>query len=189
MIEKIRHKIAAALNLSLVRRFPRPMIRYIKNNNPNNTELVGVEIGTYRGINALSILKTLPIKKLYLINPYLNYEGYTDRYGDEPSLNPLFEITKKKLSKFKDKVIFIRKMSSDAINDIPNNIDFVYIDGNHKYEFVKKDMELYWDKLRLGGSLGGHDIDNGFCKEHGGIVRAFIEFMVDKKNYYIYSPD
>jgi len=130
---------------------PRPMIKYIKENNSENNELVGVEIGTYHGDNALSMLLNLPIKKIYLIDPYLNYGGYTDKYGDELSLEPVFNVAKEKLSKFKDKVAFIRKMSSDAISDIPDNVDFVYIDGNHKYEYVKQDMEMYYDKVKLGG--------------------------------------
>ncbi|MCG2718260.1 MAG: class I SAM-dependent methyltransferase [Nanoarchaeota archaeon] len=135
----IKHKISTSFP-SLPA--PRPMIRYIKENNFENKELVGVEIGTYRGVNALNILLNLPIKKLYLIDPYLDYGEYTDKYGDEPSLDPLFDIVKKKLSKFKDKVVFIKKMSFDAINDIPDNVDFVYIDGNHKYEYVKQDMGM-----------------------------------------------
>lgn len=129
----------------------RPMIRYIKENNYENKELVGVEIGVYHGDNSLSILMSLPIKKLYLIDPYLNYPEYTDEYGDEPSLEPVFDMVKRRLSIFKDKVVFIRKLSSEAVNDIPDNVDFVYIDGNHKYGYVKQDMEMYYEKVKSGG--------------------------------------
>jgi len=80
-------------------------------------------------------------------------------------------------------------MSADAISDIPDNVDFVYIDGNHKYEYVKQDMEMYYKKVKKGGVLGGHDIYNEFCPEHNGIVRAFVEFMANKKNYFIQCPD
>lgn len=57
-----------------------------------------------------------------------------------------------------------------AISEIPCNIDFVYIDGNHEYEYVKKDMELYWNVLNNGGILSGHDIQ---C---AGVSKAVLEF-------------
>jgi hypothetical protein len=59
-----------------------------------------------------------------------------------------FPIAKEKPSKFKDKVQFILKKSSEAVNNLPDNLDFVYIDGNHTYEFVKKDIDLYYPKIR-----------------------------------------
>lgn len=187
VIEEMIGNFLDFFNLKIRRSYPRPMIRFIKRT--NDKELAGVEIGVYHGKNALSILRTLPIKKLYLVDPYLNYEGYTDNYGDELNLGMVFDIAKEKLSEFEDKIIFIKKMPSIAVNNIPDGIDFVYIDGNHKYEYVIQDMKLYWEKLRIGGILGGHDIDNGFYPEHDGIVKAFVEFMADKKNYYIQSPD
>ena len=49
-------------------------------------------------------------------------------------------------------------MSEDAVDDIPEKLDFVYIDGNHAYEYVKKDIGLYYPKLKKGGVIGGHDV-------------------------------
>ncbi|MCG2718259.1 MAG: hypothetical protein L6408_05425 [Nanoarchaeota archaeon] len=40
-----------------------------------------------------------------------------------------------------------------------------------------------------GGVLGGHNIVNGGYPEHDGIVKAFVEFMADKEDYYIDCPD
>ena len=38
-----------------------------------------------------------------------------------------------------------------------NSYDFIYIDADHKYESVIKDVELYLPKLKKGGIIGGHD--------------------------------
>jgi hypothetical protein len=69
-------------------------------------------------------------------------------------------------------------MSVDAAEDIPDNLDFVYIDGNHKYEFVKQDIEAYYPKIKIGGVIGGHDIDNGTCPNHSGLTKAVLEFVI-----------
>ena len=35
--------------------------------------------------------------------------------------------------------------------------DWVYIDGNHLYGFVKKDLEFYLPKIKRGGYITGDD--------------------------------
>lgn len=37
-------------------------------------------------------------------------------------------------------------------------IDFLFIDGDHRYEGVKQDFEMYKDLVRSGGLIGFHDI-------------------------------
>lgn len=120
-----------------------------------NKSLIGAEIGVFKGENAESILTTLNIKQLYLIDPY---EPYTNVAEDEVILNhALDECLLRLYDKFKTKITFLLTKSEDAVNDIPNNLDFVYIDGDHKYNMVKKDIQNYYPKLRRGGILGGHD--------------------------------
>jgi len=41
-----------------------------------------------------------------------------------------------------------------------NSLDAVYIDGDHIYESVKKDIHAWYDKVKPGGILSGHDIFN-----------------------------
>lgn len=38
-----------------------------------------------------------------------------------------------------------------------NSLDFVFIDANHHYEFVKKDIEAWYPKVKPGGTIAGHD--------------------------------
>lgn len=151
--------------------FPRPMISFIAKNYQKRA-LTGVEIGVAQAYNAESILESLPIKKLYLVDPYM---PYLEAYGwVDPRQH--FLMARKRLSRFEEKVVFIKKKSSEAVDDVPNNLDFVYIDGNHSYEFVRKDIELYYPKVSRGGVLGGHDFYASFL----GVCRAVTEFA-DKK--------
>lgn len=128
----------------------RPMVKYLIENYKGG-ELVGVEIGVLRGLNAFNMLFHLPIKRLYLLSPYAKYGDY--EIYDEPDAN--YAAAKRHLKRFNDKIVWVRKLSEHAANDIPNNLDFVYIDGNHEYVAVKKDIELYWPKSSQEAFLEG----------------------------------
>jgi hypothetical protein len=135
------------------------MMKYIKKSYPTH-KLTGVEIGVDKGGNAINIINNLPIERLYLIDPY---EPYFERgflwkceYRDN------YIKVKRKLSKYKNQMKLIRKRSEDAAVLIPKEIDFVYIDGRHTYEAVKKDIELYYPKIKNGGFIGGHDYDSPY---------------------------
>lgn len=179
ILSNLKHKI-----------FPRPFERL----GVKGKDLIGAEIGVYKGEHAESLLENLSIKKLYLIDPYKLYDEYDEgkkHYGiDQDPLDLVEREAQKRLEKYSDKIIWVKKMSTDALIDIPNNLDFVYIDGNHQYEFVKKDIETYYPKIKLGGILGGHDMYNGFCFEHNGVVQAVAEFVVKNNlQLYVELPD
>ena len=79
-------------------------------------------------------------------------------------------------------MVFVRGYSNEVHDLIPDDLDFVYIDGNHDYEYVKKDIEVYYQKIRFGGVIGGHD----FCAEHLGVSQAVWEF-VNKHNLNLFA--
>lgn len=137
-------------------------------------ELIGVEIGVWRGYHAAEMLMKLDIAKLYLVDPYRKYKEYTET----ELLNKMEEAElcgKNTLASFQDKIVWIRKMSHIAAEDVKDLLDFVYIDGNHEYEFVKKDNETWYPKVKKGGLIGGHDYINDFP----GVIRAVDEFCYD----------
>ncbi len=115
---------------------------------------------------------------------YGNFKDYNDL-----NLIDYEKMAHKRLKNFKDKIHWIRKKSSDAAKEIPNNLDFVYIDGNHAYEFIKNDLETYYPKLKEGGFLAGHDFyktngDQG--PSYNGVLKAVTEFAVNN-NLELYS--
>jgi len=149
--------------------YRRPMFEFIYTHNKEK-DLTGVEIGVSAGHNAKNILKRVPIKDLYLIDPYL---------GDHKKE---FSKAKHRLHSFEDKTVFIKKKSEDAVDDIPDNLDFAYIDGNHEYEYVLRDIELYYPKIKNGGVIGGHDFVGG----KPSVFHTVIEF-VDKHNLELHT--
>lgn len=135
--------------------------------------LIGVEIGTRFGYNAKHILKNLNIKKLYLIDPYIpNTPGFRKHS---------YFIAKNRLRKYEDKIKFILNYSYHSYMLVPNNLDFVYIDGNHQYEYVLRDITIYYKKLHCNGVLCGHDFDSK------GVSRAVVEFALEHDLTYMTS--
>lgn len=63
-------------------------------------------------------------------------------------------------TKYGDRLIPIEAFSTDGATRISDNIlDLVFIDADHSYEWVKKDIAAYKPKLKSNGWLTGHDID------------------------------
>ena len=165
--------------------FPRPFERLSNLRDRGGEGLIGVEIGVAGGEHALSLLETLEIKKLYLVDPYDLYDEYEEgrsHYGiDQLSLSQTEIICRNNLKKFENRLVWIKKLSSEAVSDISEKVDFVYIDGNHQEEFVVKDIENYILLLNNSGVIGGHDYYNGFQREHDSVVRAVTNFMKHSK--------
>lgn len=70
-------------------------------------------------------------------------------------------------------------MSKDATGDLPR-VDYIYsiyIDGNHSYSYVKKDIENYSKKILPRGILSGHDFDY----RSPGVIKAVTEFCNKNK--------
>jgi DNA-dependent RNA polymerase auxiliary subunit epsilon len=131
---------------------------------------VGCEIGTERGRYAQKI--AVVSDKLFCIDLWRSYDNYrqhvTDSYYQE-----IFEDAKKRLSKYN--VEFIRKDSLEAVLDFENeSLDFVYLDANHSYQYIKGDLCLWYTKVKKGGVVSGHDFVKD--REGFGVKRAVLEF-------------
>lgn len=108
--------------------------------------LISAEIGVYYGDNASDYLRDLDIKKVYLIDPYMIHPRY-----DEHRMKEAEEEAHAKLGIYRDKIEWIRTTSAEAVKIFDDeSLDFVYIDGDHSYEFVREDLALYYPKVRKG---------------------------------------
>jgi hypothetical protein len=182
------HEIINLLSEIKHRIFPRPFERLAV----NGENLIGVEIGVYKAQHSLSLLKTLSIEKLYLIDPYYLYDDYVEgkRHYNGKTLNIAENEAKENLKDFNDKIVWVKDYSSNCLDLIPNNLDFVYIDGNHQSPFIDEDIKNYYPKIKSGGIIGGHDYYNGFCKEHNDVVRVVNNFTYSNDyQLYVELPD
>lgn len=158
--------------------FPRPFERLAV----TGSGLVGAEIGVYKAEHALSLLTNLSIKRLYLIDPYEMYESYAEghrHYGmDQAPLSVAESEAKRRLHPYEDKIVWVKDFSERAASRIQEELDFVYVDGNHEESFVATDISTYIGLIRKGGVMGGHDFYNGFQREHDGVVQAVVKYVV-----------
>ena len=122
-------------------------------------KIVGVEVGTSAGINAIEVLNlNKNITKLYCIDCYLTYAGYTDYILDDDQT----ELRNNCISSFarQPRTQLIMDLSTEAAKQFKDkSVDFVYIDANHAYKYIKEDIEAWLPKIKKGGIIGGHDWD------------------------------
>ena len=166
----------------------RPSMERLKEKKKKN--LIGAEIGVWKGNNAFDILTNLDIKKLYLVDPYVPYLETSHTFLDG---NGEAEETKKtainKLQPFEGKTVWHFLTSMEAVKQIEDNsLDFVYIDGNHQYEYVRDDVQEWTKKVKTGGLVCGHDANlkevhiavSGYCEENE-YEPLTLEYKKDKK--------
>lgn len=70
-------------------------------------------------------------------------------------------------------VVKMKMTSEEASTYFKDGVfDFIYLDGNHNYEFIRQDIDIWWPKVKSGGYFGGHDYSNLAC---GGVKKAVDE--------------
>lgn len=139
-------------------------------------KLTGVEIGVLRGEHAKTMLTKLDIEKMYLIDPYSEYKKYS-RFHRKMDTNK--RIAHKQLAQFEDKTVWLEKLSENAVEDIEEQVDFVYIDGNHQFQYVMKDITLYYPLVKEDGILAGHD----YCLND---VTKAVQQFISETNHKLY---
>ena len=119
----------------------------------------GVEIGVFKGQFSRLLLERWP-GKLWLVDPWRAFsdeEGYIDASNHKNHQTAYME-TMNRLEGFESRAFMLRGLSSDMAGRFQDGeLDFAYIDGNHAYDWVVEDIELWWPKIKSGGFLMGHD--------------------------------
>jgi hypothetical protein len=164
----------------------RPMIRFAAENYSHPLQIA--EIGVFFGTNARRMFKKLNVEKMFLVDPYKKYQDYEKEKNVLMFLPSSFKLALIVLKRYTNRIVPLQMTSEDAVDFIPNDLDMVYIDGNHAYEYVKRDIELYYQKVKSGGLIGGHDIEGNSNGED--VRRAVFEFA-EKNNLSVHvrTPD
>lgn len=142
--------------------------------------LIVAEIGVFKGEFSKKIYEVLSPKELHLIDIFEGQMCSGDKDGNNIiwiNLDSEYEKLKNELQIFPN-ITLHKGLSLNILNNFKDEyFDIIYIDADHNYESVKKDLELSFIKIKSGGYLCGHDYGNMFP----GVIRAVDEFCQDKK--------
>ena len=115
-----------------------------------------LEIGSYHGANACSLLKTYalhPKSEIHCVDPWTDYEGYNE-YKDKQMNNysTFINNISKLFSEDMHKIHIHRMLSENCISRFPDeSFDIIYIDGNHEVAYVIEDAIISLKKVKRGG--------------------------------------
>ena len=115
------------------------------------------EIGCFLGVSTETFALFNP-KQLYAIDIWGLNEDYEDLYANRKEgwldTETLF---KERMKKYKN-INMIKDFSVNAAERFEDNsIDVVYIDAEHSYEAVTRDLEAWFPKVKMHGYICGHD--------------------------------
>lgn len=127
----------------------------------------GAEIGVRTGRFSEVICKSIPGHDIVSVDPYYLKDERSARIGKNGQ-EAYYQAAKVLLEPYNCRLV--RQTSSLAAQNFnENSLDFVYIDGNHEFDFVMEDLIIWSRIVRSGGVVAGHDY---YKFKNAGVVRA-----------------
>ena len=138
----------------------------------NDFKFTGIDLF----VNDETLLKDEYIPKIKFSNPLKTiYYKYIIRL-DPYSVDSILRL----LKKFQKNVNIIKGNSNKVLKEINvDKFDYVFLDGGHKYETVKKDLENLTQIVNNNGTILCDDYD----LSHAPGVKKAIEDFVSEKNF------
>ena len=157
---------------------------------PSNSSEKFVEIGAWKGKSVCyAAVEIINSEKNITFDSVDTWEGSLGEpvlMNDESVRNnTLYDEFITNIEPVKHIVTPVRMASVEAAKLYADkSLFFVFIDGSHLYEAVKEDILAWLPKVKSGGFIGGHDIDQ--TEEFNGVRKAVDELIGDK-NIVIYN--
>lgn len=137
---------------------------------PDNATMV--EVGTWRGhsLAFLAVQASRYCKPIHIVG----VDAFEDSPDAHMAANPtngefptLAEVSE--LFTPLPNVRLIKGISWEVASQFEDeSLDFVFIDADHAFESVTKDLDAWWPKVKKGGIMAGHD----YSFAYPGVVAA-----------------
>ena len=160
-------------------------------------ELMVAQIGVWTAEDSKAILDKMNVNIIYLIEPYMPARDYKDGMIEGIQITPEHTVEKileeaedearQKLSVHPSKTLWLRMLSSRAKEYVTNNLDFVFILRNHKYENIIEELKGFYPKLAKGGIISGHNYQDQHVNRavNDFAEREFVTYNVIDRNWWI----
>ena len=134
----------------------------------------GVEVGVKEGENLFFIMDHCPNLKMVGVDAW--ERQLSEKDGEDYkswNMDGLYEGVLKKAENYENLEI-IKNFSVEASECFADkSLDFVFIDAQHTYDSLTKDIRAWEPKVKEGGMLFGHDI------HFPGVLKAVKEIFPD----------
>ena len=164
--------------------------------------MVAYEIGSWTGMSTCcigSVVKECGGKMVAIDN----FSGASDNQREYVRTVDVKELLENNIKRFglQDCVEMKNCNSNDCYEEVPDEyIDFLFIDGDHRYDQVKKDLDNWVPKVKEGGIICGHDYDGLSYDEehvnkdfhndrHHGVIKAVSERFGSMVRFMVFRKD
>lgn len=140
---------------------------------------IAAEVGVWKGEHAAIMLDKNAPMRLFLIDQWYHFDDPSNPNVRDKTQEEIDDIYVSVCERFKRnrEVSILRGESREMAAILPYSMfDWVYIDACHEYDAIKADLEAWWNNIKSGGFLAGHD----YCSQVG-VQRAVDEFVVEHK--------
>jgi hypothetical protein len=149
----------------------------------NRRGLLGcaVEVGVKEGEFSELLLRSWRGRHLISVDPW---RAAPDDYRDVANVpqaehDAYHRQTQARLAQFGERSTVWRMTGAEAAARVPHHsLDFAYLDARHDRESVLADLADWFDKVRPGGIVAGHDyVDGELAEGRFGVKRAVDGFF------------
>jgi predicted O-methyltransferase YrrM len=147
----------------------------------------GAEVGVSWGNTSEVLLRELPGLQLTMIDPWTPWKLGPGWVRGAERLAAERETARTRTVFAEDRREIWEITSDVAAGRIPDgSLDFAFVDGDHRYETVRKDIRTWVEKVRPGGLLVGHDYVDPLPTKYAasrypqGVKRAVNEWVIER---------
>lgn len=144
---------------------------------------VGVEIGVFRGHFSAMICQNLKPSRLYLVDPWrlvgANF-GWGNAYTNHDTLTTeaAYRQTEARMAMHPSvEAILIEGYYPACDAQIPEALDFAYLDASHRYEATLEELRCLHKRIKPGGIIFGDDWRPDPRAAHHGVYKAVQAFV------------
>ena len=139
----------------------------------DETKIIGCEIGVLNGETSAFFLNEFPNLTLLGIDPIIPDSMEASLIGNKKIIDQNIANNKDRWEFYMDYSYRVHSLFQDE------HFDFIFIDGDHTYEAVSQDFELYLPKVKKGGLIFMHDsrMNRGGANFHVGSSK-FADYII-----------